>query len=90
LFGIGQEDDLGPFGHRSEDMVDIGCQVIGVGNRHRRRSGGHDLDLVDQEPVFGEHPLIAWSQICLAQQPEQLVRSVAAQDVARIEAMRAC
>jgi hypothetical protein len=43
----------------SEDAVDIGGQVIGIGNRHRRRSGGHDLDLVDQEPVFGEHPLIA-------------------------------
>jgi hypothetical protein len=88
IVGIGQEDDLGRLGHRPEDLVDIGCQTIRIGNRHRRRSGGQDLDLVDQEPVLGEHSLIARREIGLAQQPEQFVRAVAAQDVAGIEAMR--
>jgi hypothetical protein len=66
----------------SKDPVHIGGQTVRIGDRDRCRSGGQDLDLVDQESVFGEKTLIARAEIGLAQQRKQFVRAVAAQDVA--------
>ena len=81
---IGEEDQLRPVGDGGEDRVDIGGGV-GLLHRDRRRAARQDLDAVDQEAVLGVDRLVAGRQIALAQKPQQLVRTVAAQDMAAVE-----
>ena len=81
---IGEEHDARALGHRRQDRVDVGAFVLFL-HHHRRRAGGHDLDLVDEEAVLGENPLVAGLQVGLGQKAEQLVGTVRAQYVRGIE-----
>ena len=79
---IGDEDDLRLLGHGREDRVDIDAAILFLDDDWRR-AGGHDLDLVDEEAMLGDDALVARRQIDMAEQAEQLVGTVAADQVCR-------
>ena len=81
---IGDENHLGLRRHGCEDRIHIHRTILFL-HRHRGRARTHDLDLVNEETVFGDDRLIARAQINVAKQAEKLVRTVAAHDIRDVE-----
>ncbi|MNY05866.1 hypothetical protein D3C86_1385980 [compost metagenome] len=84
IAGIGDENHLRPWRDGGENGVHIDGAILFL-HRHRRCARTHDLDLVDEETMFGDDRLIARAQINVAKHAEQLVRTVAAHDIRNVE-----
>ena len=74
IVGIGQEDDLGPLGHRRQHIVDRGRQLHFF-RRHRHSAAGTGGNGIHQEPVAGMQNLVAGASVAAAQQAQHIVRT---------------
>ena len=83
---IGEEDHPRAIGHRSQHRIDIGAE-IGIPDFDRCRTATACGNIVDREAVTAEQHFVARPGESLRGKVEQLVRSGAADDPRRIEAV---
>ncbi len=86
VVGVGDEDQRRALAGRREDRVDVG-PPLGLAHLDRRRAGGERADPVHPEAVLGMDDLGAGAGVGLRQEGDDLVRSGAADDARRVEAV---
>ena len=87
IVGVGEKDDFRPLSHASEQRIDVGA-IVRVWGDHRRRSDPPRSDVIHCEPVADVQDLITDARKRSRHQMQQFVRSGAADDALRVDAMR--
>ncbi len=89
IIRIRNEEDARLGLHRSGHRLEI-VGIVLQGNRCERRAVSQARELVDDERRLGEHHVIGRRGVRPHQEVEQLVRSVAVNDLTHLDAMKLC
>ena len=86
IVGIGQPDHLGAGRYRRQQRIDIGA-IVTLVDHDNLGAGRPGDDRIDRKTVAVHHRFVAFPQIDLGQQVQEIIRAIAADDAIGIDAM---